>query len=137
MGLTSRDKRDAYYRLAKAHGYRARAAFKLIQMDDTLSLLKDATRVVDLCAAPGGWTQVVVERCAAAVVAVVLDCRRVPALRRVGQGRLDRRRRPERPAVHEGQAPLDADPAQERARRERVDRAAHCFYGVYIDFLPR
>ena len=72
MGLTSRDKRDAYYRLAKAHGYRARAAFKLIQMEDTLSLLKDATRVVDLCAAPGGWTQVVVERCAAAVVAVDL-----------------------------------------------------------------
>ena len=69
MGLTSRDKRDAYYRLAKAHGYRARAAFKLIQMEDTLSLLKNATRVVDLCAAPGGWTQVVVERCAAAVVA--------------------------------------------------------------------
>ena len=53
MGLTSRDKRDAYYRLAKAHGYRARAAFKLTQMDDTLSLLKNATRVVDLCAAPG------------------------------------------------------------------------------------
>mgnify|MGYP001350963685 FL=1 len=72
MGLTSRDKRDAYYRLAKAHGYRARAAFKLIQMEDTLSLLKNATRVVDLCAAPGGWTQVVVERCAAAVVAVDL-----------------------------------------------------------------
>ena len=62
MGLTSRDKRDAYYRLAKAHGYRARAAFKLIQMEDTLSLLKNATRVVDLCAAPGGWTQWISDR---------------------------------------------------------------------------
>lgn len=72
MGLTSRDKRDAYYRLAKAHGYRARAVFKLIQMEDTLSLLKGATRVVDLCAAPGGWTQVVAERCTARVVAVDL-----------------------------------------------------------------
>jgi tRNA (cytidine32/guanosine34-2'-O)-methyltransferase len=72
MGLTSRDKRDAYYRLAKAHGYRARAAFKLIQMEDTLSLLKGATRVVDLCAAPGGWTQVVAERCTVRVVAVDL-----------------------------------------------------------------
>ena len=41
-------------------------------MEDTLSLLKNATRVVDLRAAPGGWTQVVVERCAAAVVAVDL-----------------------------------------------------------------
>ena len=68
---------------------------------------------------------------AAAVVAVVGHRRRVPALRRVGQGRLHGRRRPERPAVHEGQAPLDADPAQERARRQRVDRADHD-----VDLVP-
>ena len=50
----------------------ARAAFKLIQMEDTLSLLKMRRASWTSCAAPGGWTQVVVERCAAAVVAVDL-----------------------------------------------------------------
>ena len=65
MGRTSRDKRDIYYRLAKASGYRARAAFKLLQLDATLDLFgnsPEAPRVADLCAAPGGWSQVVAER---------------------------------------------------------------------------
>ena len=44
MGLTSRDKRDAYYRLAKAHGYRARAAFKLTQINKQHGIL-DSARV--------------------------------------------------------------------------------------------
>ncbi|KAF0720535.1 Aste57867_254 [Aphanomyces stellatus] len=62
MGKTSKDKRDIYYRKAKEQGYRARSAFKLIQLDDTFHLLDGVTRVVDLCAAPGGWTQVIAER---------------------------------------------------------------------------
>ncbi|ETV98181.1 ribosomal RNA large subunit methyltransferase J [Aphanomyces invadans] len=62
MGKTSKDKRDIYYRKAKEQGYRARSAFKLIQLDETFHLLDGATRVVDLCAAPGGWTQVIVDR---------------------------------------------------------------------------
>ena len=58
MGKSSKDKRDAYYRLAKEQGWRARSAFKLIQIDEQFDLFAGATRVVDLCAAPGSWSQV-------------------------------------------------------------------------------
>lgn len=58
MGKSSKDKRDAYYRLAKEQGWRARSAFKLIQIDEQFNLFEDVTRVVDLCAAPGSWSQV-------------------------------------------------------------------------------
>ncbi|ACI64180.1 predicted protein, partial [Thalassiosira pseudonana CCMP1335] len=60
MGRLSRDKRDVFYRKAKETGYRARSAFKLIQIDNEFDLL--VHRAVDLCAAPGGWSQVLVER---------------------------------------------------------------------------
>ncbi|KAK6413463.1 tRNA (uridine-2'-O-)-methyltransferase trm7 [Oleoguttula sp. CCFEE 5521] len=58
MGKSSKDKRDAYYRLAKEQGWRARSAFKLLQLDEHFNLFEDVTRVVDLCAAPGSWSQV-------------------------------------------------------------------------------
>ncbi|MCJ1328743.1 hypothetical protein MMC10_005420 [Thelotrema lepadinum] len=58
MGKSSKDKRDAYYRLAKEQGWRARSAFKLIQLDEEFNLFDGVTRVVDLCAAPGSWSQV-------------------------------------------------------------------------------
>ncbi|CAD6582974.1 MAG: hypothetical protein ASARMPREDX12_001137 [Alectoria sarmentosa] len=58
MGKSSKDKRDAYYRLAKEQGWRARSAFKLIQLDEHFDLFSGVTRVVDLCAAPGSWSQV-------------------------------------------------------------------------------
>jgi tRNA (cytidine32/guanosine34-2'-O)-methyltransferase len=59
MGKTSKDKRDIYYRKAKEVGFRARSAFKLLQIDDDYDLFgKDVKRVVDLCAAPGSWSQV-------------------------------------------------------------------------------
>ncbi|MCJ1309795.1 hypothetical protein MMC25_003456 [Agyrium rufum] len=58
MGKSSKDKRDAYYRLAKEQGWRARSAFKLIQIDEHFDLFDGVTRVVDLCAAPGSWSQV-------------------------------------------------------------------------------
>ena len=58
MGKSSKDKRDAYYRLAKEQGWRARSAFKLIQLDEQFDLFSGVTRVVDLCAAPGSWSQV-------------------------------------------------------------------------------
>ena len=58
MGKSSKDKRDAYYRLAKEQGWRARSAFKLLQLDEEFNLFEGVTRVVDLCAAPGSWSQV-------------------------------------------------------------------------------
>ena len=107
MGKLSRDKRDIFYRKAKDSGYRARSAYKLLQIDDMFNLFGDTQygqqeqqqkvrssleqqqdeslekndlrmcgshgnksssssmivhRAVDLCAAPGGWSQVLVER---------------------------------------------------------------------------
>ncbi len=53
---------DPYVRAAKSEGYRSRAAFKLKEMDDKYHFLKRGQSAVDLGAAPGGWTQVLVER---------------------------------------------------------------------------
>ena len=64
---------DPYVAEAKAQGYRSRAAFKLAQMDERFGLLKRGARVVDLGAAPGGWTQVVIERCGRSARVVALD----------------------------------------------------------------
>jgi 23S rRNA (uridine2552-2'-O)-methyltransferase len=50
---------DPYVRRAKAEGYRSRAAYKLIELDERFGLLRGVTRVVDLGIAPGGWSQVV------------------------------------------------------------------------------
>ncbi|EDW44791.1 putative tRNA (cytidine(32)/guanosine(34)-2'-O)-methyltransferase 1 [Drosophila sechellia] len=58
MGKTSKDKRDIYYRLAKDEGWRARSAFKLIHVDEAYGILNGVQRAVDLCAAPGSWSQV-------------------------------------------------------------------------------
>lgn len=53
---------DPYVAAAKRQGYRSRAAFKLIEIDDKYRLLEPGARVVDLGAAPGGWSQVAAER---------------------------------------------------------------------------
>lgn len=53
---------DPYVAAAARHGYRSRAAWKLIEIDDRFGLLGGAAAVLDLGAAPGGWTQVAVER---------------------------------------------------------------------------
>ncbi len=47
-----------YYRRAKEVGYRARSAFKLLQIDETFNIFEGVTKAVDLCAAPGSWSQV-------------------------------------------------------------------------------
>jgi 23S rRNA (uridine2552-2'-O)-methyltransferase len=55
----TRQLNDPYVKQAKAEGWRSRAAFKLIGLDEKYSLIKGANRVVDLGIAPGGWSQVV------------------------------------------------------------------------------
>ncbi len=81
MGKASKDKRDTYYRQAKEEGWRARSAFKLLQIDEEFKIFAGlfpqirilsyvfgtnftilcptgVKKVVDLCAAPGSWSQV-------------------------------------------------------------------------------
>lgn len=53
---------DPYVAAAKAKGFRSRAAFKLMEIDDKYRLLKPGKRVIDLGAAPGGWTQIAADR---------------------------------------------------------------------------
>lgn len=62
MGRVSKDKRDIFYRKAKEVGFRARSAFKLLQLDEEYGLLQGVERAVDLCAAPGSWSQVLASR---------------------------------------------------------------------------
>jgi len=58
----ARQLNDPYVAEAKRLGYRSRAAFKLIELDDRFHFLKRGARVVDLGAAPGGWTQIAAQR---------------------------------------------------------------------------
>jgi 23S rRNA (uridine2552-2'-O)-methyltransferase len=59
---------DPYVKRAKAEGYRSRAAFKLLELDEKFRFLRGSKAVVDLGIAPGGWSQVVRKKCPAAVV---------------------------------------------------------------------
>jgi 23S rRNA (uridine2552-2'-O)-methyltransferase len=59
---------DPYVKQAKAAGYRSRAAFKLLELDDRFGLLKGVSRVVDLGIAPGGWSQVVRQKAPKAAI---------------------------------------------------------------------
>ena len=63
---------DPYVTAAKAQGWRSRAAFKLIELDEKYHIIAKGARVLDLGAAPGGWSQVALARGAASVVGVDL-----------------------------------------------------------------
>jgi len=54
----SKNKCDSFYFLAKKHGFRSRAAFKLIEIDRKYKILEKSNGILDLCAAPGSWTQI-------------------------------------------------------------------------------
>ncbi len=68
----TRQLNDPYVAAAKQQGFRSRAAFKLVELDERFRLIRRAAKVIDLGAAPGGWTQVAIQRGAARVVGVDL-----------------------------------------------------------------
>ncbi|KZX10998.1 RlmE family RNA methyltransferase [Methanobrevibacter filiformis] len=55
-------KRDPYYKRAKNEDYRSRASYKLLQLNKKFKIIKKGNKVLDLGAAPGGWSQVALER---------------------------------------------------------------------------
>jgi len=69
----ARDQKDHYYRKAKEEGYRARSAYKLMQINEKFNVIKKGDSVVDLGAAPGGWLQVAQKLSGGKVVGVDLE----------------------------------------------------------------
>lgn len=74
---------DEFVKLANKQGYRSRAAYKLMELDDKDKLIKPGMTVVDLGAAPGSWSQVVVERLRGQGRVIALDMLEMPPLRGV------------------------------------------------------
>lgn len=76
-----KERLDKYYQLAKDQGYRARSAFKLIQLAKKSDFLTNARSVIDLCGAPGGWSQVCAKNMARGSKIVCVDlCQVKPAI---------------------------------------------------------
>jgi 23S rRNA (uridine2552-2'-O)-methyltransferase len=71
---------DPYVAAAKSAGYRSRAAFKLVELNQKFRFLKKGARVLDLGAAPGGWSQVAVQAGATVVAADVLEIEQIPGV---------------------------------------------------------
>jgi 23S rRNA (uridine2552-2'-O)-methyltransferase len=71
---------DPYVARAKLEGLRSRAAFKLMEIDDKFRLLKPGSKVADLGAAPGGWSQIVVQRVGAGGRVAAIDLLDMPAI---------------------------------------------------------
>jgi len=89
----TRQLRDPYVAAARAKGYRSRAAFKLMELDDRFHFLKPGAAVIDLGAAPGGWSQVAAQRIKAGHPGggrlVAVDCSEMEPLPGVHQMTLD------------------------------------------------
>ena len=68
-------RRDPYYRAAQREGLRSRAAFKLEYLDDRFHLFRRGARVLDLGAAPGGWSMIALDRVGPSGIVVAVDPR--------------------------------------------------------------
>ena len=80
---------DPYVARAKREGFRSRAAYKLIEIDDKARVLKKGMRVIDLGAAPGGWSQVAARRVGAQGQVVAIDVLPMDAVAGVDFAQLD------------------------------------------------
>ena len=76
----TRQLNDPYVHAARKEGYRSRAAFKLLELDAKFHFLKSGARVLDLGAAPGGWSQVAAAKGAFVVAADVLAMETIPGV---------------------------------------------------------
>ena len=70
---------DRYFKQAKAEGYLARSAYKLIELDERFKLVRKGSRILDVGCAPGSWLQVAAERVGESGVVVGIDLKRVDA----------------------------------------------------------
>ena len=71
---------DPYVAAARSKGYRSRSAFKLVELDEKFRFLKKGAKILDLGAAPGGWSQVAAARGAIVVAADVLAMEEIPGV---------------------------------------------------------
>lgn len=76
-------KHDGYYRQAKKAGYRSRSAYKLKQINDRYKILSPRDKVIDLGAAPGGWSQIAKEIVGPKGVVVGVDIQRIEPIKDV------------------------------------------------------
>ncbi|WP_321211569.1 RlmE family RNA methyltransferase [Methanothermobacter sp. DP] len=70
-------KKDHYYKSAKRENYRSRASYKLLQLNNRYKLIRKGDRVLDLGAAPGGWSQVALEKVGEEGLVVAVDLQRI------------------------------------------------------------
>jgi len=78
---------DPYVALAKQKGYRSRASFKILEIDNKFKVFKNGLKVLDLGSAPGGWSQVVVKKVGSGNVLAVdlLDMQPIPGVKFIQQ----------------------------------------------------
>lgn len=79
-------RKDGYYRLAKQQGYRSRASFKLIQLNNSYHLIRHGSRVLDIGAAPGGWMQVIMDTIGEGGSVVGIDLLDIPPMTNTAKG---------------------------------------------------
>jgi len=70
-------KKDPYYKRAKGENYRSRASYKLMQLNKKYKIIKKGNKVLDLGAAPGGWSQVAIEKVESEGTVVGVDLRKI------------------------------------------------------------